>query len=129
MKSFSLRYDIIIPRESLLCYLFLLLTNIYTFFLHNFIEKYENNHIIIINTKQTCGGAYAGTIPGVIYASGQFTPALNGTVDRVYAGNIPDSCIQAANAALAGETTCGGATHFRRAGGHDGQVIGAHVFW
>ncbi|WP_026665504.1 cell wall hydrolase [Butyrivibrio sp. FC2001] len=74
-------------------------------------------------------GAYAGTIPGVIYASGQFTPALNGTVDRVYAGNIPDSCIQAANAALAGETTCGGATHFRRAGGHDGQVIGAHVFW
>ncbi|WP_049945625.1 cell wall hydrolase [Butyrivibrio sp. LC3010] len=74
-------------------------------------------------------GAYAGTIPGVIYASGQFTPALNGSVDRVYAGNIPDSCIQAANAALAGETTCGTATHFRRAGGHDGQVIGAHVFW
>ncbi|WP_029324099.1 cell wall hydrolase [Butyrivibrio sp. AE3004] len=74
-------------------------------------------------------GAYAGTIPGVIYASGQFTPALNGSVDRVYAGNIPDSCIQAAQAALAGETTCGTATHFRRAGGHDGQVIGAHVFW
>ncbi|WP_408069518.1 cell wall hydrolase [Butyrivibrio sp. JL13D10] len=73
--------------------------------------------------------AYAGTISGVIYASGQFTPALNGSVDRVYAGNIPDSCIQAANAALAGETTCGTALHFRRAGGHDGQVIGAHVFW
>ena len=73
--------------------------------------------------------AYAGTIPGVIYASGQFTPALNGTVDRVYAGNIPDSCVQAAQAALAGETTCGTATHFRRAGGHDGLVIGAHVFW
>ena len=73
--------------------------------------------------------AYAGTIPGVIYASGQFTPALNGTVDRVYNGNIPDSCVQAAQAALAGETTCGTATHFRRAGGHDGLVIGAHVFW
>ncbi|WP_026657737.1 cell wall hydrolase [Butyrivibrio sp. AC2005] len=73
--------------------------------------------------------AYAGTISGVIYASGQFTPALNGSVDRVYAGNIPDSCLQAANAALAGETTCGTALHFRRAGGHDGQVIGAHVFW
>lgn len=73
--------------------------------------------------------AYASTIHGVIYASGQFTPALNGSVDRVYAGNIPDSCIQAANAALAGETTCGTALHFRRAGGHDGQVIGAHVFW
>ncbi len=74
-------------------------------------------------------GAYANTIRGVIYASGQFTPALNGTVDRVYSGNIPDSCVQAAQAALSGETNVGSATHFRRAGGHDGQVIGAHVFW
>ncbi len=74
-------------------------------------------------------GAYANTISGVIYASGQFTPALNGSVARVYSGNIPDSCVQAANAALSGETNVGTATHFRRAGGHDGQVIGAHVFW
>ena len=74
-------------------------------------------------------GAYANTISGVIYASGQFTPALNGTVNRVYGGSIPDSCIQAAQAALSGETNVGTATHFRRAGGHDGQVIGAHVFW
>ncbi len=74
-------------------------------------------------------GAYASTISGVIYASGQFTPALNGSVDRVYNGNIPDSCIQAAQAALSGETNVGSATHFRRAGGHDGQIIGAHVFW
>ncbi len=74
-------------------------------------------------------GAYANTISGVIYASGQFTPARNGSVDRVYNGSIPDSCIQAANAALAGETNVGGCTHFRRAGGHDGLVIGAHVFW
>ncbi len=74
-------------------------------------------------------GAYANTISGVIYASGQFTPARNGSVDRVYNGNIPDSCIQAANAALAGETNVGGCTHFRRAGGHDGLIIGAHVFW
>jgi len=74
-------------------------------------------------------GAYANTIAGVIYASGQFTPALNGTVDRVYAGNVPDSCVQAAQAALSGETNVGTATHFRRAGGHDGQIIGAHVFW
>ena len=74
-------------------------------------------------------GAYASTIPGVIYASGQFTPALNGTLDRVYNGNVPDSCVQAAQAALSGETNVGSATHFRRAGGHDGQVIGAHVFW
>ncbi|MCR5100858.1 MAG: cell wall hydrolase [Butyrivibrio sp.] len=75
-------------------------------------------------------GAYANNIQGVIYASGQFTPALNGTVDRVYlSGNIASSCVEAAQAAINGETTVGGCTHFRRAGGHDGQVIGAHVFW
>ncbi len=74
-------------------------------------------------------GAYANTIAGVIYASGQFTPALNGTVDRVYNGKVSDSCMQAAQAALAGETTCGTATHFRRVNGREGLVIGAHVFW
>ncbi len=75
-------------------------------------------------------GAYPNTIQGVIYASGQFTPALNGTVDRVYTGgNIYDTNYQAAQAALNGETTVGGALHFRRNNGREGQVIGAHVFW
>ena len=35
-------------------------------------------------------GAYPNTIHSVIYASGQFTPALTGKVARVYAGNVPD---------------------------------------
>lgn len=74
-------------------------------------------------------GAYPDTVSGVIYASGQFTPALNGKVARVYEGNVKDSCLQAAQAAINGETNVGGATHFKRAGAHDGYVIGNHVFW
>ena len=75
-------------------------------------------------------GAYQNSIHGVIYASGQFTPALNGTVANVYNnGRISDSCYQAAQAAINGETTVGGALHFRRVNGREGIIIGAHVFW
>ena len=73
--------------------------------------------------------AYPNTIVDVIYASGQFTPAATGHVANAYNGNIPASCIQAAQAAINGETTVGGACHFRRAGAHEGTVIGGHVFW
>lgn len=73
--------------------------------------------------------AYPETIHGVIYSSGQFTPAMSGKVARVYEGNVPELCLQAAQAAINGETTVGGATYFRRAGRHDGYVIGDHVFW
>ena len=75
-------------------------------------------------------GAYPNTISGVIFASGQFTPALNGKVARVYtSGNISESCYEAARAAINGETNVGGATHFRRAGNHDGLLIDHQVFW
>ena len=73
--------------------------------------------------------AYPNTISSVIYASGQFTPAINGKVARVYGGDIPESCYQAAQAAIAGETNVGGATHFRRAGNQDGPLIDHQVFW
>lgn len=75
-------------------------------------------------------GAYASTMYGVIYASGQFTPARNGGLARRFNSKIMDSCVQAAQAAMAGESPVGGALHFRRVGSHDGgQVIGDHVFW
>lgn len=74
-------------------------------------------------------GAYPNSISGVIYASGQFPPALNGKVARVYAGNVPESCLQAAREAINGATNIGTATHFRRAGFREGIVIGDHVFW
>lgn len=75
-------------------------------------------------------GAYPNTISSVIFASGQFTPALNGKVARVYtSGNILDSCYEAAQAAINGETNVGDATHFRRAGNHEGLLIDHQVFW
>lgn len=75
-------------------------------------------------------GAYPSSVNGVIYASGQFGPAMTGKVDALLAnGRIKDSCLQAAREAIAGNSNVGSATHFRRAGSREGIVIGAHVFW
>lgn len=75
-------------------------------------------------------GAYPDSIHGVIYASGQFTPAMNGKVNSVYeSGRIYDSCIRAAEEALSGVSNVGDLTHFRRNNGQEGIVIGNHVFY
>jgi len=74
-------------------------------------------------------GAYPNSIYAVIHASGQFPPAHNGRVARAYERGVPASCVQAAQAAIDGESTVGGAVRFRRAGRHDGIEIGDHVFW
>lgn len=73
--------------------------------------------------------AYPNTIYSVIYASGQFTPAMSGKVATVYMNGVPDNCLMAAAAAINGETTVGAATHFRRNNGREGYVLGDHVFW
>lgn len=73
--------------------------------------------------------AYPNTISGVIYASGQFTPALNGKVAAQLSIGIPQPCVQAAKEAISGKTNIGTATHFRRWTGQEGIVIGAHVFY
>lgn len=74
-------------------------------------------------------GAYPNTISGVISAPGQFGPAATGKVAAIMASGPRSSCMQAAQAAINGETTVGSVTHFRRAGGIDGIVIGNHVFY
>ena len=74
--------------------------------------------------------AYPDSIHGVIYASGQFTPAMTGKLNRVLeAGNIYASCIKAAEEALSGVSNVGDLTHFRRNNGREGLVIGNHVFY
>lgn len=74
--------------------------------------------------------AYPNSIHGVIYASGQFTPAMSGKVNRVYeSGRIYESCIRAAEEALSGVSNVGDLTHFRRVNGREGLVIGNHVFY
>lgn len=74
-------------------------------------------------------GAYPNTIGGVIYASGQFTPALNGKVAKMIIKGAPETCFQAAEEAIGGATNVGEATHFRISGNREGIIIGAHVFW
>lgn len=73
--------------------------------------------------------AYPNSIYSVIYASGQFTPAMSGKVAAVYEKGPNATVTQAALEALSGVSPVGGATHFRRNNGHAGIVIGAHVFW
>lgn len=94
-------------------------------------ESYEGQVAVgAVVMNRVRSSAYPNTIHGVIYASGQFTPAINGKVNRVYeSGNIYQSCIEAAQEALAGTSNVGDLTHFRRNNGREGLVIGNHVFY
>jgi uncharacterized protein YgiM (DUF1202 family) len=94
-------------------------------------ESYEGKVAVgAVVMNRVRSGAYPNSIHGVIYASGQFTPALSGKVNRVYeAGKMSDSCIQAAQDAIGGTSNVGDLTHFRRNNGRAGLVIGNHVFY
>lgn len=93
-------------------------------------QPYEGQVAVgaVVMNRVKCEG-YPNTITGVIYASGQFSPARTGKIERLALNGVKESCIQAARAAMAGETTVGDAMHFRRVGKHEGIVIGDHVFW
>lgn len=94
-------------------------------------ESYEGQvavGAVVLNRVRS--SAYPDTIHGVIYASGQFSPAKSGSLARVLeSGNINQSCIDAAEEALSGYSNVGDMTHFRRNDGRDGLVIGNHVFY
>ena len=95
-------------------------------------EPYEGQVAVgAVVMNRVRSGAYPDSIHGVIYASGQFTPALNGKVNRVYeSGNIKQSCIDAAQEALNGVSNIGDFTHFRtNNGAHTGIAIGHHIFY
>lgn len=94
-------------------------------------ESYEGQLAVgAVVMNRVRSGAYPDTIHGVIYASGQFTPAQSGKVNRVLeSGNIKQSCIDAAKEAISGVSNVGDLTHFRRNNGREGLVIGNHVFY
>lgn len=94
-------------------------------------ESYEGQLAVgAVVMNRVRSGAYPDSIHGVIYASGQFTPALNGKVNARYeSGRISDSCKKAAEDAIAGTSNVGACTHFKRNNGRDGIVIGNHVFY
>lgn len=94
-------------------------------------ESYEGQVAVgAVVMNRVRSAAYPDTIHGVIYASGQFTPAMTGKLNRVYeSGKIYESCIRAAEEALSGVSNVGDLTHFRRNNGREGLVIGNHVFY
>ena len=93
-------------------------------------ESYEGQVAVgAVVMNRVRSAAFPNSIVDVIFASGQFTPAMTGTLQEVYNGNGCASCTQAANEAIAGNTNVGESKYFRRAGKHEGYVIGNHVFW
>lgn len=94
-------------------------------------ETYEGQVAVgAVVMNRVRSAAYPDTIHAVIYASGQFTPARTGKLNRVLeSGKIKQSCIDAANEAISGVSNVGDRTHFRRNNGRDGLVIGHHVFY
>ena len=92
-------------------------------------EPYEGQLAVgaVVMNRLRCG--YAGSISGVIYQSGQFTPASNGMLSGVLSSGVSGSCMQAAQEAINGVDNVNGATSFRRAGSAEGLVIGNHVFF
>lgn len=74
--------------------------------------------------------SFPDSISGVIYQSGQFTPAGSGKLSRVLSsGKIGNSCYQAAREALSGADNTGGAQYFHAGTNGSGTVIGTQIFY
>lgn len=69
---------------------------------------------------------FPNTIKEVLYQGGQFTPVGSGVFARALANGVPESCYEAARAALAGENPVGNCLFFQRGG--TGMQIGDHRF-
>lgn len=77
---------------------------------------------------RVASSSFADSIRGVIYQSGQFTPAYSGALDSALANGVPSDCYEAAQAALNGEDPVPGALYFNTGSGR-GVKIGDHQFY
>jgi len=82
---------------------------------------------VVMNRVRSKG--YPDSVYDVIFASGQFTPAHSGALQRAYANGANAICYQAAQEVLNGYSNVGEMTHFRRKGSKEGYIIGNHVFY
>lgn len=74
--------------------------------------------------------SFPNTISGVIYQSGQFSPARTGKLASRLARGVSSSCRQAAMEALSGKDNTNGAKYFKYASsGQRGVVYGTVVFY
>lgn len=93
-------------------------------------ESYEGQVAVGAVVMNRIRSGYASSISGVIFQSGQFTPAASGALERRLAKGVSSSCLAAAQEAINGTDNVGGVTHFCRASsGKAGLVIGNHVFY
>ena len=73
---------------------------------------------------------FPGSLSGVLYQSGQFSPVMSGRYAVVLGGGLAtQECYTAAQRAFAGEDPTGGCLFFHRANGAPGLVIQDHVFY
>ena len=94
-------------------------------------ESYEGQVAVgAVVMNRVRSSRFPNTIYEVIFAPGQFSPAMDGKVDKVLeSGNINESCIKAAKEALSGVSNVGDLKFFRTVNGREGLVIGNHVFY
>lgn len=73
---------------------------------------------------------WGGSIYDVIYQRGQFTPAMNGSLERTLVNGVSGSCRQAAQEAINGVDNVNGALYFKLArSGQPGIVYCCIVFY
>lgn len=93
-------------------------------------EPYEGQLAVGAVVMNRLRAGYGGSIYEVIYQSGQFAPAMTGSLERRLANGVSGSCLQAAQEAIGGADNVNGALYFKRAdSGHEGIVICCHVFY
>lgn len=84
---------------------------------------------VVIN--RVLSSVFPDTVVGVIYQNRQFSPVRSGRLALALANNSATaSCYQAADAAMAGQTTVGNCLFFRTpVEGLNGIQIGGHIFY
>ncbi|MDE6905799.1 MAG: cell wall hydrolase [Lachnospiraceae bacterium] len=93
-------------------------------------ESYEGQLAVAsVVVNRVKSSSFPNTISGVIYQGGQFSPVASGRFAVVLARGASGSCVQAANAALSGNTNISALYFCRASSGISGTVIGNHVFY
>jgi len=95
-------------------------------------ESYEGKLAVgaVVINRVRCS-LYPGSVVGVVYQSGQFSPVASGRMDLALASDkATAACYQAADAAMAGTTNVGNCVYFRTpVEGLTGISIGGHIFY
>jgi len=98
-------------------------------------EPYEGKLAVANVVINRVNAGYGSSISEVIYAPGQFSPARNGSLNRILSSGPSAECVQAANAALAGTNNVPNYRNFRALRSANTSsyssysVIGSQVFY